>query len=683
MLTGWKFKVLVAISVVFIVTYVFYSHDQATGVTLSSDLHFLQQSRMRHLHKIPHGNSEETETSSNDGGLPSSPQSSDSLTTIPSKSQNILLSTKHNLQSSSKEVVTECCESNKSGTISKRKSKHNRTKRIKHKKLRNLTDNFLPPEPSLSELPKSTDQHRNSKGRTDKPADGSSRLTDNTTMKRWIDTKLSWLSLDGLGNSSGFASKPYPPYLIKSNATFLDRVHDFNVAITQVKEEIEKHRGYREWEDVKQPNELQVIWGNIDDFLQRLADHKEVITLVLPWVATFESWSNWDSSHDFSNVLVREYFTWSASQPLCEWIETPGFTKAHWDAVYNRSCNTDVQETAKSHSLEWLYFHARPINSEHYWPNDGLSYPSHFYTSPPLEILSINILEDAVINLSGDIISGGIKVVPYTCSHDRIPTIPMEYLERPIYRDVFVTTQFWGTSYFHKMLEVMPRVAPYIEFLRMNPNIHIHAPEDHSQVSELLRVLGLNTERIVTGITRAKVVYLPQGTPCGFPKVHELQILSLHYRNYIRENLPTNTRNRLVLIKRSGSRRFLQQEAIEDVLLRIAAAYNLNFTLFTDNPSPSLHETMSIFYSALVIVGPHGAGLSNMVYSEPGTLVVEGVCNPPHVNMCFQFTAHDLGHRYHGIPSEGGCERVVSIAPETIDSVVRELIKVANFDMSN
>lgn len=677
MLLNWKFKTLFAISIVFIITYIFFSQDQATKVTLSSDLHFLQQSRWRHSYRISE------EASANDKDLPSSVESY-SLGTVSSENQNFLHSTKQNLQSNNKEVVTDCCKSNK-GAISKHKSKLNQIEKIELQNLQNITENFLPVtvEVSLSELPKSTARPRNSKHRKKKPKGVSSQLKDNTTVKRWIDQKLPWLSSDGLGNFSGFTGKPYPPYLIKSSGTFLNRVHDFNVAITQVKEEIEKHRGYREWQDVKQPNELQVIWGSVDDFLQRLSDHKEVMTLVLPWVASFELWSRWDSTNDFSNVLIKEYFTWSASQPLCEWIETPGFTKAHWDAVYNRLCITDVHLTAKSHSIEWLYFHAKPINAEHYWPNDGLSYPSHFYISPPLEILYINILEDAVINLSGDIISGGIKVVPYTCSHDRIPTIPIEYLERPIYRDVFVITQFWGTTYFHKMLEVMPRIAAYLEFLRMNPNVHIHAPEDHSKVSELLRVLGLNTERIVTGITRAKVVYFPQGTPCGFPKVHELQILSHHYRNYIRENLPANPRNRLVLIKRSGLRRFLQQEQIEEVLLRIATAHNLNFTLFADSPTPALHETMSIFNSALLIVGPHGAGLANMVFSEPGTLVVEGVCNPPHVNMCFQFAAHDLGHRYHGIPSEGGCESVVSIAPETIDSVVQELMKVGNFDTSN
>lgn len=494
--------------------------------------------------------------------------------------------------------------------------------------------------------------------------------------RQTLNSRIGGLLSVGVVNISGFSDKPYPPFLIEGNGTFMERLHSYNVVIEKVKKEIDQLRGFKEWQDVKEPNELTVVWGSVDDFLERLSNHKEVITLVLPWRKISRHWSSWDSTSDISNVLVKEYFEWSASQPLCEWIETPGFTKAHWDAVYNRTCNVDMRLTARPRSLEWLYFHGKPINAKHYWPNEGLSYPSSFYVSPPLAIFYINILQDAVINLSGDVISGGIKVVPYTCSHDYIPTIPIEYRERPIYRDVFVVTQFWGRTYFHKMLEVMPRVAAYVEFLKNNPSILIHAPEDHAQFSELLEILGLNPERIVTGVTRAKCVYLPKGTPCGFPNAHELQLLSHHYRNFIHTSLSANPRNRLVLIKRSGQRRFLQQDAIEQVLRAIAPSYGLNFTLFSDNPSPSFRDTMSIFNSAAVIVAPHGAGLSNMVFSEPRTLIVEGVCNPPHMNMCFQFAAHSLGHRYHGIPSERGCESVVSIAPETIDAVVRELMDV-------
>jgi len=83
--------------------------------------------------------------------------------------------------------------------------------------------------------------------------------------------------------------------------------------------------------------------------------------------------------------------------------------------------------------------------------------------------------------------------VPYTCSHDNLPTVPDEHPYRPVYRELFVMTQFWGQSFFHKMIEVMPRVAPYVDFLRANPGVQIHAPEDRSQVAELCSVSHRHT----------------------------------------------------------------------------------------------------------------------------------------------------------------------------------------------
>ena len=33
-----------------------------------------------------------------------------------------------------------------------------------------------------------------------------------------------------------------------------------------------------------------------------------------------------------------------------------------------------------------------------------------------------------------------------------------------------------------------------------------------------------------------------------------------------------------------------------------------------------------MFNQAFLVIGPHGAGLSNLLFSEPGTAVIEGTC---------------------------------------------------------
>jgi len=176
------------------------------------------------------------------------------------------------------------------------------------------------------------------------------------------------------------------------------------------------------------------------------------------------------------------------------------------------------------------------------------------------------------------------------------------------------------------------------------------------RLAELLEIIGVDKQRLVSGVVRAKTVYQPRSTGCGFANVQESQVLSRLYRDYIRRTFPRQPRNRLILIRRSGLRRFFEQKSIEAATRRVAADFNLTYTLFVDNPTPSLNDTMMMFHSAVVVVGPHGAGLSNVFFSQPGTYVVEGVCNLPHVNMCFQRLTHVLGHHWHGVTSRRGCQ---------------------------
>jgi len=199
-------------------------------------------------------------------------------------------------------------------------------------------------------------------------------------------------------------------------------------------------------------------------------------------------------------------------------------------------------------------------------------------------------------------------------------------------------------------------------------------------VSEMLRMLGIDPVRVVTGITRAKLVYLPQGTPCGFPDARSIQLLSKLLRDHVRSKRQ-QPRDRIIYVRRSGTRRFAVEAPIMFVLRAIAERRQLNFTIFDDHPSPPLSIAAEMFNAAVAVVGPHGAGLSNVVFSEPGTALIEGVCNEPHVNMCYQMTAHMLGLRYHAIPSRGGCERVVDVTASDVETAVETYVDMVLADM--
>ena len=317
-----------------------------------------------------------------------------------------------------------------------------------------------------------------------------------------------------------------------------------------------------------------------------------------------------------------------------------------------------------------LYFYGKPINPSHYWPHEGKSYPSHFYTHLPDRVLYLHIIQDGIITVFGDILSGDLKLVPYSCSQDLGSSPPDGFEHAPVWNEVFVITQYWGDAFFHKMLESLPRIAPYIEFLQTNKHIKVHVAESHGYTRTSLKFLGIGSERIISGPSRAKLVYLPQATACGFTQVQEIQMLSHLYRQQI-AGWGLGLRNLVVLIQRTGLRRFMKWEEVAFLVEKLSGEFGFEYAVFPDNPSPPMEQAMQTFYQAVMVVAPHGAGLANVVYSQPGTFVIEGVCNPPHVNMCFQWTSHVLGHRYHGIPSRGGCEDYVDVEPQVLAFLMR------------
>ena len=67
--------------------------------------------------------------------------------------------------------------------------------------------------------------------------------------------------------------------------------------------------------------------------------------------------------------------------------------------------------------------------------------------------------------------------------------------------------------------------------------------------------------------------------------------------------------------------------------------------LFDDMRLPSFEMTLELFYRADVVVGPHGAGMANLLAARPGTTVVDVHCTNG-VRPSIRLIAQRLGMRY-------------------------------------
>ena len=130
----------------------------------------------------------------------------------------------------------------------------------------------------------------------------------------------------------------------------------------------------------------------------------------------------------------------------------------------------------------------------------------------------------------------------------------------------------------------------------------------------------------------------------------------------------------MVMIHRTKKRLLKDYDKKERAMRKVAKDYNLTFAVLSDNALPSFLDQVQLFRRAAVVIGSHGAGLVNMIFSEPGTLVIEGTRSPPGLVMCYVRLAHILGHYYHAIPSLGEWTGSVNIKTDTFITEAKKVI---------
>ena len=292
----------------------------------------------------------------------------------------------------------------------------------------------------------------------------------------------------------------------------------------------------------------------------------------------------------------------------------------------------------------------------------------------------IHILRNAFVNRHGDVHVKNFKLVPLRCQPNLKPRqLRANYLSKiPIFDEVFSVAQFWGDGYYHAVVEEMSRIAPYVAFLQRNAGIMIHVASRPTFLLKIMALFHIDSNRIVDGPVRARILYVPNGMQCGIPNAFNIQLLRLMLMTVANKYEPRQTRNRkremekekVILIKRSSKRKFYHHVEIYSWLTKLETKFPVSVRVFSDDKIPAPLDTIKLFHDAAMILAPHGAGLTNMIFSKPKTIVIEAICynnkvlNVPNktftkskrklihaldFNLCYRNLAHVLGHQYFGL----------------------------------
>ncbi|MES2838452.1 MAG: glycosyltransferase family 61 protein [Bacteroidota bacterium] len=190
---------------------------------------------------------------------------------------------------------------------------------------------------------------------------------------------------------------------------------------------------------------------------------------------------------------------------------------------------------------------------------------------------------------------------------------------KTISKEVSLITDGWSQGFFHWLFDALPKLIELEKEGKKN-KIILHSSFWTSFYKESLLLLGYNESDFIffsTQFVFCKKIKLPTYIePTG--NYDEKIIVELHDRFYKALNKSSSKPFRKIYISRNKSkRRRLYNEA---ELLPILNKYGFE-TVYTENLN--FTEQVQLFLETEIVIGVHGAGLSNMLFMKPETKVME------------------------------------------------------------
>lgn len=215
-----------------------------------------------------------------------------------------------------------------------------------------------------------------------------------------------------------------------------------------------------------------------------------------------------------------------------------------------------------------------------------------------------------------------------------------------------VLTMAKGEIYFHWILDLLPK----FKLLSLG-NIDL-SQIDYFIVNSIQSAFQKETLHCI-GIPEDKVI---ESTAYPHIKADRLIVPSLPSLSgnptkwvceFLREQFLSNnssydrTVERLYISRKNARyRKVLNEDRVREFLLE-----KLGFEIVALE-TLKVREQAALFNRTKVIISPHGAGLTNLVFCSPGTTVIE-IFSPNYVNVCYYSLCQQIGLNYYYLIGEG------------------------------
>ena len=204
----------------------------------------------------------------------------------------------------------------------------------------------------------------------------------------------------------------------------------------------------------------------------------------------------------------------------------------------------------------------------------------------------------------------------------------------------------WGSNYYHFITEELPNL---IKLSLYDQSLPIIINTNYKYIKGLLEMLEIKNPIIKNDpsiLYKIKECYITNVSLSGKPSQHELFVV----KEYLQKNLLLNQESYSeigIIIKRTEHERKIINH--DEMVFYLRTKYPTIEWIEFD--SLTILETIKLFNRAKIIIGPHGAGLTNMLFAKKGCKIIE-IMPYSDPNECYHHLTNMLEHNYNCIVLE-------------------------------
>ncbi|GAA3408543.1 DUF563 domain-containing protein [Paenibacillus hodogayensis] len=227
-------------------------------------------------------------------------------------------------------------------------------------------------------------------------------------------------------------------------------------------------------------------------------------------------------------------------------------------------------------------------------------------------------------------------------------------------------------NYFHWMMDVLPRLLP----LRLSGwpiDRYIISPQGPYPYVETLRLLGISEEKLLIAYSGShwqadRLVVVPNVSRKELYPRWSFDFLRGAFARSVPEGQPDGPS--YVYISRAGAlkRKIVNEEEVASLLKR----HGFHIAQLEGMP---LTEQIGLFRSAHTIVAPHGAGLTNLLFSPQGVRLIE-LFSPNYVKPYYWVLSSYLDADYYCLIGESSGLPDPERPPDRRDDIVVDVGKL-------